>query len=237
MATHSLWRALIIGLATIAGMTGLAAADDADSPVVVELFTSQGCSSCPPADALLHELAKRDDVIALALHVDYWDYIGWKDDFALPGHTARQKAYARVAGRRMIYTPQMIINGTDHVVGTHPMDVAELIKMHDAKDNSVFVDASAADGGVSVTARMSSGQPSGIDVRLVRYEPQAMIEITRGENAGRTLTYTNIVQSWHELGQWDGQSDFETIVAGELPAVILFQKADFGPILAARILR
>jgi hypothetical protein len=95
-----------------------------DRPVLVELFTSQGCSSCPPADALLHKLARRDDVVALALHVDYWDYIGWKDTFAKAAHSARQRAYAREAGRRMVYTPQMIINGADHVVIGRPISTA-----------------------------------------------------------------------------------------------------------------
>ena len=102
----------------------------AQSPVVVELFTSQGCSSCPPADKLMHELAKRDDVIALALHVDYWDYIGWKDVFAQPEFTARQRAYARLGNRKMIYTPQMVINGRDHVVGSNPKDTNALISSH-----------------------------------------------------------------------------------------------------------
>ena len=99
-----------------------------DMPVVVELFTSQGCSSCPPADALLHELSKRDDVIPLALHVDYWDYIGWKDSFAQPAFTARQRGYAQASGRRAIYTPQMIIGGQFDVVGNRPMDVAAIIR-------------------------------------------------------------------------------------------------------------
>ena len=89
-----------------------------DQPVVVELFTSQGCSSCPPADALLHELAARDDVVALAMHVDYWDYIGWKDVFGNPAHSARQRAYAKAGNRRMVYTPQMIVNGENRLLAT-----------------------------------------------------------------------------------------------------------------------
>ena len=95
-----------------------------DAPVVVELFTSQGCSSCPPADELLREMSKRPDVIALAFHVDYWDYIGWKDEFAHPGFTKRQKAYAKAAGERMVYTPQMIVHGVVRVVGHEPEALA-----------------------------------------------------------------------------------------------------------------
>ena len=113
-------------------VAGIAAAES--RPVVVELFTSQGCSSCPPADAFLHELSQRDDVIALALHVDYWDYIGWKDIFAQPAFTKRQKAYAKAGGRRSVYTPQMIIGGQDHVVGTHEENASALIQQHAAAE-------------------------------------------------------------------------------------------------------
>ena len=97
-----------------------------DSPVVVELFTSQGCAACPPADALLGELARHEDVIALALHVDYWDYIGWEDVFARPEFTQRQHAYGHAAGSTVVYTPQMIVGGQERVVGVRPMAVADL---------------------------------------------------------------------------------------------------------------
>lgn len=109
----------------------------AREPVVVELYTSQGCSSCPPADALLHELAARDDVLPLALHVDYWDYIGWKDKFARREHTRRQKGYARAGGRRMIYTPQMIIMGQEDVVGADAMQVESAIQKHQKQPRPV----------------------------------------------------------------------------------------------------
>ena len=122
-------RAILAGLAVAAGLSATAA-NAGDRPVVIELYTSQGCSSCPPADALLNELAGRDDVIALAMHVDYWDYIGWKDIFANPAHTVRQRAYANADGQRMIYTPQMIVGGKDHVVGYKPMHLAKLIETH-----------------------------------------------------------------------------------------------------------
>ena len=132
-----------------------------DRPVLVELFTSQGCSSCPPADAFLHELAKRDDVIALALHVDYWDYIGWKDSFAKPEYTARQRAYAKVSNRRMVYTPQMIINGTDHVVGTRPMDVKDLIKKHRGDVAQVTLTAQGHQGKLKISASAAAGGKRG----------------------------------------------------------------------------
>lgn len=234
MTYRSLLGALTLGLAALA-QTGHA--DDHGAPVVVELFTSQGCSSCPPADDLLHKLSRRDDVIALALHVDYWDYIGWKDQFALPGHTARQKGYARVAGRRMIYTPQMIINGTDHVVGTHPMDVSELIGLHEDREVAVDLRVERAGQGLAITARPVTGISATLDVTVVQYEPEARVEITRGENAGRVLSYSNIVREWHDLGQWDGTGEWETRVDLSPPAVVLIQEAGFGPILAAQSIR
>lgn len=102
-----------------------------DNPVVVELYTSQGCSSCPPADEYFHKsLAHRDDLIALSLHVDYWDYLGWKDHLASPEYSKRQRNYARAAGHRSVYTPQMIIGGVDHVVGNHPSEVKDKIADH-----------------------------------------------------------------------------------------------------------
>lgn len=105
----------------VAGVGTMAAAQSSTSPVVVELYTSQGCSSCPSADRVLEKLAGRDDILPLSLHVDYWDYIGWADTFADPAYTQRQKVYARNMGERMIYTPQMVINGGAHVVGNRPM--------------------------------------------------------------------------------------------------------------------
>ncbi len=135
----------IIGAATgLWAVCAVAAfAQGTDNPVVVELFTSQGCSSCPPADAILGDLAGRDDVIALALHVDYWDYIGWKDTFADPSYTKRQRAYARVAGARNIYTPQMVVGGMDHLVGVRPMELSDLIERHNAKDSTIDLNLGA----------------------------------------------------------------------------------------------
>ena len=206
------------------------------NPVVVELYTSQGCSSCPPADGLMHDLAKRDDVIALALHVDYWDYIGWKDQFASPEHTARQKAYAFEAGRRMIYTPQMIVNGQDDVVGARSMQLAELIMTHSARPLQVDLNVVRSNGVVTVKASPIGGLGSGtLDIHLVRYMPERTVKITRGENAGKTLSYANIVESWQVIGQWNGRAPIEidaNLTDGD-PAAILVQHQGPGAIVAA----
>ena len=129
------------------------AASANEKTVVVELFTSQGCSSCPPADALLAELDKSADVIALALHVDYWDYIGWKDSFADPGNTERQRGYAHAAAATSIYTPQMVIGGLDHVIGYKPMDVANTVQKHRAAPDGA--DVTARFNGDSVVIRLA----------------------------------------------------------------------------------
>src|SRR6056297_2439763 len=128
MMRHLIGAALLMAGLAGAALPQTRAAMATSGPVVVELFTSQGCSSCPPADALLHDLAERGDVLALSLHVDYWDYIGWKDQFAQPAFTLRQKAYAVSGDRKMIYTPQMIVAGHVDVVGHKAMKVVRAIE-------------------------------------------------------------------------------------------------------------
>jgi len=206
-------------------------------PVLVELYTSQGCSSCPPADAHLAEnLTGRDDVIALALHVDYWDYIGWKDAFANAGFTARQKAYARAAGHRTVYTPQMIVAGRDHVVGFRPMQLAEAIEQHRATADRIDLEAWREGDAIEIMARgLDESLPEEMVVQLVRYTPEAEVAIERGENAGRTITYANIVTSWEVIEAWDGAEPFTASIpdAGEAPAVIVVQEGTTGPVLGA----
>lgn len=204
-------------------------------PVVVELFTSQGCSSCPPADKLMHKLAQRDDVIPLALHVDYWDYIGWKDLFAQPGYTKRQKAYAHAGGRKMVYTPQMIINGQQDVVGAHAMEVADLIMLHKAATPVVALQVQRAGSDLLVRAEPLAEVTGPLVVQLVRYTPLNRVDITRGENAGRVLDYANVVDDWKVVGSWDGQGpmDLTLSIDGDRPAVVLIQQQTYGPIIAA----
>ena len=151
------------------------------APVVVELFTSQGCSSCPPADKLMHDLAKREDVIALALHVDYWDYIGWKDLFADPEHTKRQQRYAFRGGRDVVYTPQMIINGQDDVVGARAMELAEIIAAHAERGSPVTLRATRAGDAVQIEASAAEGAaPGRLVVQLVRFTPLGREALLQG---------------------------------------------------------
>ncbi|MFZ1661380.1 MAG: DUF1223 domain-containing protein [Paracoccaceae bacterium] len=219
-------------------LSGAAMAQSADHPAVIELYTSQGCSSCPPADALLAQMAARDDVIALALHVDYWDYIGWKDTFGNERFSARQKAYARAAGEHMVYTPQMIINGRASIVGADGADLAEVLAP--AADSSApDLSLTRSGGTLQIRATSVGPLPEGTVVQLVRYIPRADVAVDRGENAGRTITYTHVVMSWNVLGKWNGASPLSLNVPaeGDQPAVVLIQAPGPGPILAAAEVR
>ncbi|MEP4194182.1 MAG: DUF1223 domain-containing protein [Aliishimia sp.] len=209
-----------------------------NSPVVIELYTSQGCSSCPPADALLHKLAQRDDVIPLALHVDYWDYIGWKDIFADPEHAQRQRRYARVAGRRSVYTPQMIVNGVDSIVGARGMEISEAISNHKDHDTGVRLQVSRTHDGISIEAS-APNNPGPMVVHVVRYAESKDVKITRGENAGRSMSYSNVVEDWRVLTEWSGRRDLSvnTDIDGDGPVVVLIQSANQGPMQAAAQLR
>lgn len=208
------------------------------SPVVVELFTSQGCSSCPPADRMLHELAGREDVIALALHVDYWDYIGWKDEFASAAHSQRQREYAAVAGRRSVYTPQMIVNGETSVVGAKAMKLADAIRDHRDDDSGVSLTLARAGDDVTIAAQADRAVGP-MEVSVLRYDPLRKISITRGENAGHDFAYANVVRDWQVAAAWSGAEPLTLDVPapGDAPVVVLIQAAGRGPILAAARLR
>jgi hypothetical protein len=212
-----------------------APATTTENPVVVELYTSQGCSSCPPADELLSRLAGKEGVIALALHVDYWDYIGWADKFARPAHTKRQKAYAHANGSRTIYTPQMVINGTEQVVGARPMEVVDLLEHHAARPDAVQLQANRVGDMIELKAASPTPPLGELVVQLVRYLPRETVTIKTGENAGKTLDYANIVTSWDVVGKWDGKSvlDVSLSAPGSDPAVVIVQRPGPGPIVAA----
>jgi hypothetical protein len=207
-------------------------------PVLVELYTSQGCSSCPPADEFMAHLVQNPDVIALSLHVDYWDYIGWKDTFGNPQFTQRQKAYARAISSRTIYTPQMIVGGQDRVEGNDPMSVADSIRKHQGEGDPVRLQISRE--GQSVRIRAEADQPlaAAARVQLVRYLPQETVQIERGENAGANVTYYNVVTAWQPLGDWNGDAPLDLLAdaPGPQPVVVIVQQQGPSQVLAvARI--
>ncbi|MEZ5913059.1 MAG: DUF1223 domain-containing protein [Paracoccaceae bacterium] len=220
-------------------MVPFGAATAQTQPVVVELYTSQGCSSCPPADAFLAELADRDDVIALSLHVDYWDYIGWKDVFGRPENTARQKNYAHAAGSRSIYTPQMVIAGQEQIAGFRPMEVSDAIMEHFRHPAPVSVTLTRKGTMLHIAARSDAPLGRSAVIQLVRYRPKGTVEITRGENRGRTISYRNVVTDWRALGRWGGSEalEHEVSLSGQDPVVVIVQEEGFGPILGAARLR
>jgi hypothetical protein len=204
----------------------------AGGPVLVELFTSQGCNSCPPADAYLGDLAKRGDVIALAFHVDYWDYIGWKDPFADAAWTARQRHYSRSLKTRQIYTPQMVVDGGQHAVGSDRRAVERLIG-EAARRHRPTLEVKRSPNGVELRI---DGQGEG-EVWIVGYDPRHETKVARGENAGRVLTEFNIVRGIKQIDVWKGGALTRTLSAGELPPgaahAVLVQGADLGPVIAA----
>lgn len=208
-----------------------------NAPVVVELFTSQGCSSCPPADRLLGELARRPDVIALSVHVDYWDYIGWKDPFATPATTARQHAYAQTLKQRYVYTPEMVFNGAVHDPGTNAARVEKMLRQAAERvGKRANPTLSALSGGRSlIELPRTAGVPLS-DIWLLGVDPRHVTSVGRGENRGATLTNVNVVRSLEKLATWNGEAARWTIPAGKVGAttmVALVQTTDHGPILGA----
>jgi hypothetical protein len=206
-----------------------------ENPVVVELFTSQGCSSCPPADAFLTELAGRDGVIALALHVDYWDYLGWKDSFGSPKFTARQRAYAKVAHSRSIFTPQMIVQGQDHWVGHDAERVLGSIAAHGEAPSPVQLRVERGTSALRIRIEPIDAPVGPSDVHVVRYIPSHDVAIGGGENAGYRFTYSNIVTDWQTVARWDGETPLE--IAYETPdpepLAVIVQKVRMGPVVTA----
>lgn len=234
-AVRGLWLGFaVFALAQIAAPRIATAAE----PVVVELFTSEGCSSCPPADEYLAEIADDPQVIALSLHVDYWDYIGWKDRFATPQYSDRQRAYAEMASTRSIYTPQMVIAGKDLVIGTNRDKIDGLIRSRLEAVPTVTLRLERQGDTLTIRAEAAAPLVQPLRVHLVRYIPMEKVSIERGENAGRVAVYRNIVSAWDNLGHWTGEAPLEmqTQVSGDLPVVVILQEDGPGRIyVGARV--
>ncbi len=174
-------------------------------PVVVELFTSQGCSSCPPADEMLGDLADREDVLALSWHVDYWDYLGWADQFARPEFTRRQQAYARASGERAIYTPQIIVGGTDTLIALRPAELIALLQAQIARPTPVMVTSSQQENSYRIEMTPRAAIPGRVAIILVRYAPNRKVTIQAGENRGMDVEYRNVVLAVERIAEWDGR--------------------------------
>lgn len=210
-------------------------AEAQQSPVVLELFTSQGCSSCPPADELLAELSRIDGVIALALHVDYWDYLGWKDSFADKAYTKRQKTYARALRQRTLFTPQMIVQGEEMVVGRDAPTIFDRIAEHRGRPAPLGLEISRDDDVLRVELEPLVAGIGPADVQVVEFNPADEVTIGAGENAGQSITYTNVVTNWQVVGRWDGASEAELTIegVGSGPLAVIVQEAPQGAILNA----
>jgi len=213
---------------------------------VIELFTSQGCSSCPPADKLLGELTADPSLMAISVPIDYWDYLGWKDTLADPRNTARQKAYAHARGDGQVYTPQVVVNGALHVVGSDRSAIEHAIAETRKNGAMPALPVTLVLAGGQLTAEIADGRETRAEVWLCGLTKALTIAIGRGENKGRTITYHNVVRRWVKLGEWMGKAHSWTIPVHTLKgdgvdeAAILVQagttekpKAILGATLAA----
>ena len=211
-------------------------AADERASVLIELFTSQGCSSCPPADSLLKDLSKKPNVVALAFHVDYWDYIGWKDSFAHPSFSKRQKTYARLASRTAVYTPQFMINGQTAIAGSEPRSLKKQISKASQKNQPVRITLTTVENQVQVELSSADTQKAfQADVLAVYFIPEARVTIERGENSGRIMNYSNIVTKIEKIGNWDGQSVVRKTISSkpDQNIAVIVQLVGQGTVIAA----
>jgi hypothetical protein len=199
-------RALLPAFLAAVASLAMALPAGAEPRAVVELFTSQGCSSCPPADRLLGELARDPSVVAMSLPIDYWDYIGWKDTLAKPRHTARQRFYARTRGDGDVFTPQVVVNGVTHAIGSDKAAIEQAIaeSQREGAIPNLPVKLAVADGKLNVSVFGSHPEKAGGEVWLCALGTAVPVAIGRGENTGHTVTYHNVVRRWVKLGDWAG---------------------------------
>lgn len=222
---------ILLAAAALQTMAGpLHAAPSTGSVSVVELFTSQGCSSCPPANDNVAAISSRPDVIALSFGVTYWDKLGWKDTFASRVYTERQYAYARALGHDGPFTPQVVVDGKADVVGARRGEIEALVS------HSRIAGPSLTVNGAEVEVGAGRAPPAPADVWLVRYDPRVVqVPVRAGENTGRTLPHKNVVKALIRLGGWTGQAARFALPPAQpgLDSAILVQTKDAGPILAA----
>ncbi|PWK76148.1 thioredoxin family protein [Aminobacter sp. AP02] len=238
-------------LAAVAlALVGLGRAADAEPtrPLgVIELFTSQGCNSCPPADELFAEFAARDDMVALAYHVTYWDYLGWQDKLGSTDNTERQYAYMRAFGSRSVYTPQAVINGRTHVNGAKREEVTAALDNLAKTGQGMNVALKVTDNGDTYTIDVgeAKGANEAAHVVVVHYQPPQVVDLQKGENKGRSVTYWNAVTDLHTAGMWHGKAQRFELPKSEVEkkggCAVLLQAVGKdglpGPILGAAVVR
>jgi hypothetical protein len=214
-------RSRLASAPLIAGVlvASYALASAGEPRALLELFTSQGCSSCPAADKLLGEFANDPSLIAVSVPIDYWDYLGWKDTLASPAHSARQRGYARVRGDRQVYTPQIVVNGSTHVLGSDRSAVEHAIALTDRNAAIMSVPVLMFVGGSHLNVKIAAGKEHiGGEVWLCPLARSVPIEIGRGENHGRTVTYHNVVRRWLKLGDFTGTESVWSVPISDIMA-------------------
>jgi hypothetical protein len=254
LSVHMRFLAPLGLFAALVGSTTMAAAEvtvskegaASEGPkAVVELFTSQGCSSCPEADALLGRLAERGDVLALSFPVDYWDYLGWKDTLANPKFSERQKAYKSPLGVQMVYTPMMVVNGLTHINGSDEAKVQMAIEKSSKILAATQVPLRISEKGSHIVIDAGAAQQGGAKeatIWLAQLSRSVAVPIARGENRGKTITYHNVVRDLMAVGLWTGQPitvqlDRPSVARpGAESCAAFLQQGRGGPIVAAAVL-
>lgn len=237
-------RALLVGGASLAGAALLAgrrdpaaARETSSGPWAIELFSSQGCSSCPPADRLLGALARRADIVALSYHVDYWDYIGWKDRFATGATTERQRVYARALKQRYVYTPEMVVDGIAHDPGVAIGPIETLLGKAERQSPRRATPQLILPPGNALTIKLAPFklEKGPADIVFAAYDRRHSTPVHAGENDGRTIENFNVVRHFEVLSRWDGSAAQWTVAADHFKPdqglAVLVQCADQGPML------
>ncbi|MEH6951701.1 DUF1223 domain-containing protein [Nitrobacter sp. NHB1] len=221
----------LFGALSVCAFVAVVAPAKAGPRAVVELFTSQGCSSCPAADKILGDLSRDPSIVALSMPIDYWDYLGWKDTLADNRFTARQKAYSQMRGDRDVYTPQVIVNGSAHVIGSDRAAIDKAVRDTKKNDDVMSVPVSMAVSGrqlnVSVASASANHPTDHGEIWICAISKAVPIAIGRGENGGREVTYHNVVRSWLKVGDWTGKAGtwavpMENIAQNGVDAAIVY---------------
>jgi len=212
-------RQVALPLAVVASAMLTSAIASAEPRAVIELFTSQGCSSCPPADKLAGELSRDPSLVVLSLPIDYWDYLGWKDTLALAGHTSRQRAYSKSRGDREVYTPQVVVNGVAHVLGSDRGAIDSAIAQTRKQPGtlSLPITLSVTGDQISVSVPAAKDAAKG-EIWLCPITKTVPVTIGRGENSGNTVAYYNVVRRWVKLGDWTGAARTFKVPASDVTA-------------------